>query len=278
MEHIRQAVERARGATPLAPEQTLAPIAGPAPTPLGPADGYVHRAPDQEFDLNPAHLALNRIIGFDTTHPQVTAYDMLRTQVLQTMDKKAWHLLSVISATAGCGKTLTAINLALSIARQPERPVLLVDLDFQKPRVATDLGLPCDQGLIDVLDGRCRLADAIMRAYIGGVALDVLPMGAAEGDSSHRAASRAMAAVVQEIRSQYRSSVVIFDTSPMLLTADAISILPHMDCALFVAAVGVSTTSEIKECNKFLQTTEIVRIVLNKVEEAAGGYYGYGNS
>ena len=68
-------------------------------------------------------------------------YDMLRTQVLQEMDKKSWQFLAVTSPTAACGKTVTACNLAMSIARLPERSVLLVDLDLRKPMVAEYLGV-----------------------------------------------------------------------------------------------------------------------------------------
>ena len=72
---------------------------------------------------------------------------MLRTQILQSMDMKAWQFLGITSATEGCGKSVVAVNLALSIARQPERSVLLVDLDLQKPQVANYLGLKCEAAL-----------------------------------------------------------------------------------------------------------------------------------
>src|SRR5437016_7467020 len=64
------------------------------------------------------------------------------------------------SPTPDCGKTLTALNLALSIARQPERSVLLVDLDIQKGYVASSLGLRCEGGVLGVLEGRTPLSTA----------------------------------------------------------------------------------------------------------------------
>src|SRR6202042_3312506 len=77
-------------------------------------------------------------------------YDMLRTQVLQDMDKKSWQFLAVTSPTAGCGKTVTACNLAMSIARLPERSVLLVDLDLRQPMIAEYLGLGRNDGVLGV--------------------------------------------------------------------------------------------------------------------------------
>ena len=78
---------------------------------------------------------------------------MLRTQVLQAMDQKNWQFLAITSPTAGCGKTVTAINLALSIARQPERSALLVDMDLQRPAVANYLGIKCRHGVRSILEG-----------------------------------------------------------------------------------------------------------------------------
>jgi protein-tyrosine kinase len=64
---------------------------------------------------------------------------------------------------------------------------------------------------------------------------------------------------------------VIFDLPPILRSDDAISVLPRMDCALFVTAVGVSTLSEIRICGEYLRSTEVVRIVVNKASETSSG-------
>jgi hypothetical protein len=61
----------------------------------------------------------------------------------------------------------------------------------------------------------------------------------------------------------------------MLTGDDVLSLLPQIDCVLFVAAVGSTTVTEIKECNKHLQSTSVVRIVLNKVSETGPSYYHY---
>jgi len=61
----------------------------------------------------------------------------------------------------------------------------------------------------------------------------------------------------------------------MLLGDDVISILPRMDAALLVAGVGSTSVSDIKECQKHLQRTPVVRVVVNKATESPGNYYGY---
>src|SRR5215472_6446692 len=153
MENIRQAVERARAVH--GDEQRI----GPKPTETSAARS-VPTAQHAAIALKKSHLLAKRVVSHDGTDARARPYDMLRTQVLRSMDLKGSKILAVTSPTPGCGKTLTAINLALSIARQPERSVLLVDLDLQKPQVANYLGLSPESGLLGVLEGRETLAGA----------------------------------------------------------------------------------------------------------------------
>jgi Mrp family chromosome partitioning ATPase len=87
--------------------------------------------------------------------------------------------------------------------------------------------------------------------------------------------SQAMTSLLTEIKRQSKSRIVIVDLPPILVSDDVISVLPQIDCVLFVAAVGTSTLTEVKECNKHLQSTSVVRIVLNKVTEPGTAYYYY---
>jgi protein-tyrosine kinase len=227
----------------------------------------------QEVTLNAAHLEAHRIISHDIADTRSKSFDMLRTQVLQTMDRQNWRFLAVTSPTAGCGKTLTAINLALSIARQRERSVLLVDMDLQKPQVGRCLGIKCGPGLLAAIDGSAALADAVVEARIRSARLAVLPIEKPVSNSSEWMASRAMGAVLEDIKKDFSSRVVIFDMPPMLYSDEVITILPQIDCVLLVAAVGTTTTSEIAQCNRHLESADVVRLVLNKVPGASNKYY-----
>src|SRR5664280_2645851 len=273
MEHIRQAVELARGAKSAGVQPKL-PTSAQQPRPSEPAPNRIGAGDPniKEAALNLAHLEANRIIAHDRSDLRSRSFDMLRTQVLQSMDLKSWQLLAVTSPTPGCGKTLTAINLAFSIARQPERSVLLVDMDIEKPQVANCLGLQCEAGLLSVLEGRVALQNALVQASVAGYRLSVLPCEASKSHSSEYMTSRAMSTLLQEIKNEDRSRIIIFDMPPILSGDNVISILPQIDCVLFVAAVG-TTTSEIKECNKHLQTSAVVRVVLNKASELGPMYY-----
>jgi protein-tyrosine kinase len=258
VDSIRQAVELARAGTQRAPSAEA------------PAD-----APTRTVKLNPAHLDSTRIVAHGTAGAQGRYYDMMRTQILQEMDDNGWQFLTVTSATAGSGKTVTACNLALSIARLAERSVLLVDMDMQKPKVTEYLGIKANEGLLSVLQGEASLASVVVEASIGRSRLLVLPGEVCKSGTSEWMASQTMATLLQTIKREYRSRIVIFDMPPMLQGDDVISILPQMEAVLLVAGIGNTSVSDIKECHKHLKTTPVVRVVVNRVTEATDAYYGY---
>ena len=270
MDSIKHAVELARAAEG-APRTAAGLAAG---SPDGARQGLLDpRGADIRLDA--AHLETTRIVAHGNSSLHSRYYDMLRTQVLQEMDKKSWQFLAVTSPTAGCGKSVTACNLAVSIARLPERQVLLVDLDLRKPMVAKYLGLGAQSGVLSVLEGRAALSAAVLQASIGPSSFLVLPGSASVPNSSEWMASQTMGALLHTIKRDYRSRIVIFDLPPMLLGDDVISILPRMDAALLVAGVGSTSVSDVKECQKHLQRTPVVRVVVNKATESPGSYYGY---
>ena len=234
-----------------------------------------HRADTASVPRQRSH-AQRRPSGIKTTiahdmRIRAQSFDMLRTQVLRNGNQGlagAW----VTSPTAGCGKTVVSTNLALSIARH-NRPVLLVDMDLQKPQVANYLGLNCKQGVLSVLEGRTDFASSVIEARIKNQIMSVLPCEASTLNSSEWMASRPMDAIMQQIKRDYKDCVVIFDLPPVLAGDDVITILPQLDCVLFVAAVGTTTVSDIKESNKHLEMTSVVRFVLNKSAEMPATYY-----
>jgi protein-tyrosine kinase len=276
MEHIRKAVERARESQSSTAHQQSGSVWLQEQTQQNASRPAARPALRNEVVLNPTYLESQRIVSHDITDPRSKSFDMLRTQVLQTMDASSWQLLGVTSPTAGCGKTVTAVNLALSIARQSEKSVLLVDLDILRPQVANQLGLKGNKGLLSVLEKKTSLSDAIIPARVKNSTLSVLPCERPMLNSSEWMASRSMSAFLQQLKRDFKASTIILDLPPILLTDDVISILPQIDCALFVIAAGYSTAPEIKDCHKHLESTSIVRVVLNKTADAsAANYYSY---
>jgi protein-tyrosine kinase len=271
MEYIRQAVERAKehpsqpsGAGPETPRARVS---------TGFAANRQRWEPAPEVELDCDYLRSQRMFAFDGQDLRSRSFDLLRTEVLRSMDLKGWRTVAVTSPTPNCGKTLTAINLALSMARQPERQVFLADLDLRKPRVAGSLGLDCREGVLGVLEGRIGMESATLRARAGTSHLEILPTGPT-ANSSDLVSSNEMKRLLHNITGD-GSRIVILDLPPLLTGHDAISIVPEVDCVLLVAAVGISKVSEIEECKKYLQGSDLVRFVLNKAPVSSTAYLAY---
>ena len=272
MDKIEQAVERARVSKSPSPQlidnRALQPDSRP----------QHQTGVDQnisEVALNPAHLLANRVVSHDGADVRSRPYDMLRIQILASMAQNGWKVLGVTSPTPGCGKTLTAINFALSIARQPEQSVVLVDADLQKPHVADCLGLAHQGGgTLDILENRGTLRNSIIPVRTGNHHLFVLPTTATR-QSSALMGSRATRNLFQDIKRSFQSHIVIVDLPPMLTGDDVIAALPQVDCVLLIAAVGQTKVSEIEECNRHLESSHLVRLVINKSTEPNSMYYYY---
>jgi protein-tyrosine kinase len=282
MEQIKQAVERAKAGAPgeqLRPVEPHGQMALPPqsqrPVQASEARARQSAAAYNNVELNWTYLEQHRIIAHNVADPRSKAFDMLRTQVLQPMDKRNWQFLGITSPTEGCGKTVTAINLALSIARQPQRSALLVDMDLQRPAVADYLGIKSRQGMQAILEGRATLPDGVIQVGANSCELLVLPAEAPTVHSSELIATRDMDMLLHEIKRTFRSQTVIFDMPPLLQGDEVIATLPKIDAVVLVTAVGVSTVHEIRECNRHLQATEVIRLVLNKSNETVQRHYYY---
>lgn len=213
------------------------------------------------------HLEKNRIIAHSAENPLVSSYDVLRTKVLQTMNQEGWKVLVVTSPTPGCGKTVTATNLALSIARQPEQQAILLDLDLRKPAVAIDLGLQLDRDLSSFLRGEAAIDDIMVHLDIAGPQLTVIGNRSSMSSPAEFIASREMKALIDSLRNLSDRAVIIVDMPPVLIADDVIAFLPQADCCLLTVAEGSSTASEIESAESLLSGTQFLGCVLNKSSE-----------
>jgi Mrp family chromosome partitioning ATPase len=283
MDQIRKAIERAKAASTVSsasrplddqpPEWLTKPAVEAAIAPTAPTPASANIMGIRSVQIERATVEGHRIVAHNPGDSRSKSFDMLRTQTLQGMDQSHWQLLGITSPTPGCGKTLTAVNLAYSIARQPERSVLLVDLDLYKPQVAHSLGLRPKAGVVGVLEGRSKLKDALLEASTGNLKMLVLPAETRVVDTTELVASRALPKMLQDIKHNFPRHTIIIDLPPLLSSDDVIAVLPYIDCVHLVAAVGTSTISEMKECGKHLQSCAVLRIVLNKAADSSTGYY-----
>ncbi len=267
MEQIKQAIKKAKA------ERDGAP-AGRKPQPLSDAGAQSPASPmPPNCTLNPAYLETTRIVAFNGEDPKTAAYDMLRTRIMQKMRFSGWHVLGITSPRAGCGKTVTSINLAFSHARQPDQTVILADMDFRKPNVARYLGIDARHDVHAVLNNDAELASAFCRPDVGGPGLRILANAAPVMDPSIIVHSQRMRKLMKSMKDAAGSGIVIVDLPPVLAADDVIALLPQLDCLLRVVAAGETTPAEIEECDRLLSAANSVDIVLNKSDEADHSYY-----
>jgi protein-tyrosine kinase len=221
--------------------------------------------------LRKEHLEKNRIVAFDKSDPKCMTFDLLRTHILQKMQENGWRTLAITSPTPEAGKTVVAINLAMSIAQQTNKTAMLVDFDLRRPKVGAYLGIHMDKSLNDLLDGTAELQDVLVNPDIPR--LVVLPTKSAVKHSSETLSSKKTADLIKDLRERYYSRVVIFDLPPLLVTDDAIALLPQIDCVLMVVANGMSTKREIEDSLRFLPTENLIGTILNKAEVDQKAYY-----
>lgn len=184
------------------------------------------------------------------------------------------NMVMVTSSVAGEGKTFTAINLALSIAMEMEKRVLLVDADVARPSIPHRLGLSPGKGLLDLLsDPSVQLAECLLRTNIDK--FTVLPAGTPHARSTELLASEAMSRLVADLTHRYPDRVVIFDTPPLLASSESRVLATYLGQVLFVVEADRTAQATINEALSTIESCPVVMTVLNKARRTADASYGY---
>lgn len=267
--------ERSRDAdvTPAAVAVALAP--SPPPSPHEPET----RAPAWEPSELPEpptvwSAGLLSPLFVAATEPSSAAaeqYRMLRSR-LETRDPaRRLQLLVVTSPKLGDGKTTTSANLALTMAREFQHRVVLVEADLRRPTLAQRFGIDANRGLVDVLLGGMSLDEALVP--VPGHQLTLLPGGAQASRSSELLASSMMRTMLDTLRRRFDRIVV--DAPPVAL-ADTHLLCRIADGVLVVVRAGVTPRPALERALVSIDRERIAGIVLNEVEDTQGDYdYAY---
>jgi len=271
MERIKEALEKARLQQGESPGRTSARPHNPPTGEVGVDDVPITYSQTKVQTLSPAVLKRNRVFVGTEQDAAATAYKMLRTQVLQRMVAKGWNALAITSPGPGHGKTLTAINLAFSLAKEVHYTVLLVDLDMKRPSIHSYLGLTPAKGISDFMLRGTPLNEVMINP--GVERLVILPGRESLADSSELLSSPKMAQMVDELKSRYPSRFILFDLPPLLSASDAMAFAPYVDAALMVIEEGKTKKEELQNALGLMGQTEIIGTVLNKSHEKVDPYY-----
>ena len=187
------------------------------------------------------------------------------------------NIIMVSSARPSEGKTFTAINLALSIASEQDKTVLLVDADVLKPNVTRTLRVDHQDGLMEyLLDEDKDIADVLYRTNVEK--LRIIPAGQTHHLSTELLASERMAYTIDEFSNRYPDRIVIIDTPPLIGINESAVLASFAGQAVIVTEEGRTKLNDINSIVDRLNPDMAVGFVVNKaVNESAenGNYYGY---
>jgi len=275
MERIKEALERARKAREETPHGVAArrPQAQRRSQEKAPVEQKIVYSQTRCIEVSPEYLAQQRVISGEAD-PVATYYSVVRTHVAQRMRANQCRSLAVTSPAKGAGKSLTAVNLAISLAREVNQTVLLVDLDLKRPRVRACFTPEHLPGVSDYLLEDAPLSELLFNP--GVERLVVLPGHKSLTHSSEMLSSPKMVHLVEEMKSRYPSRLVIFDMPPVLACDDVLAFSPYFDAALLVVEEGKTRKEDLKRSIELLGKTELMGTVLNKARESQSDYgYGY---
>ena len=283
MERIKQAISRARAergaGEGVAAKPSRSSIDHLSLTPMveEPAcsPSEVRSSGTRTISVDREWLRANRVITEGRDDPIASAYKVLRTRIRQTLQANGWTTLGVTAAREGSGKTLTALNLAISLARDVNQTVLVVDLDLRRPQLGKYLIEGEMPGLSDFLVGRAAVSDILLDPGIDRLA--VLPGHEPIRNSSEALSSPKLVKLVEELKRRCPDRIILFDLPPLLVGDDVMAFCPNLDAVLLVAEEGHTTRDDLRHAYALLKQTHIIGTVLNKGDprtvSQAHGYY-----
>lgn len=257
MERLKQALQRAREE-----RGQSGTISWPEPS-LANGDDTIRYVQTRTVTVSREHLREQRVASAFESGPYVESCKLLRTHVLQRLRERNWNTLAVTSPGENEGKSLTAVNLAISLAQEMGHTVLLIDADLRHPSIHQYFGIAAERGLADYLLEQASLPDLLIHpAEMGKLVL--LPGGRPLTNSAEMLGSPRMARLVEELKSRYASRLIVFDLPPLLSSADALAFAPYVEAALLVVEEASTPAENVVRAAEFLQKTQLIGTVLNR--------------
>jgi protein-tyrosine kinase len=279
MDHISKALERAqaeRGSV----RNWVMPAGRDSQDPIAASVPVVRRVDLSADHLRERHVLWGRGLGLED--PTMSdQYRLLRTRVVQRMRQQGWRSVGITSPGPRAGKSLTALNLAISMARDDAHSVVLVDADLRRPSIAEMLGIDEGISLIDYLVKDLALDDVLIHPNIEN--LTILPGRTDESGAAvpELLTSTKMSELIDRLHHDSRSSLVVVDLPPILVGDDVVAIAPLLDCLLVVVEERKTEIEDLRQAAELIKDFNLLGTVLNKSAlkpTLNAGYYYYGTA
>lgn len=225
------------------------------------------------FEPADKRLRQSRIFSSDASTDS-THFDILRTKLLLEMRQNDWTRIAITSASAGSGKTTTACNLIAGLGRQPDVRGMLFDVDLRRPSVAKFFGAQPETSFVDVLEETVAFEEQAVRLGENTIiSMTTRPLR----DPSQVLSRQSTANLLDDIQTDYRPDIMLFDLPPVLVSDETRGFLKLMDAVIIVASADQTTISQVDECEREVsEYSNIAGVVLNKCRFLDDGYgYAY---
>jgi len=258
-----------------APVTATVPITIDIPTPTKPEDRAVRNivpgapashaghssAPAAGDAVESYHVRLSSLLvaGLAPTSHAAEQYRQLRTRLAHAEGANNLRTVLVTSPQKGEGKSITSANLALTMAQELQRRVVILEADLRKPSMQQLFGLPPGPGLTDYLSGAAELKDVMH--FLPDHNLTVIHAGSTATNPAELLGSTAMRRLLDTLRTRFDR--VILDTPPVLPLADVAVLAPLVDGSLMVVRAGVTPKPAIENALRAFDSSRLLGIVLN---------------
>jgi exopolysaccharide/PEP-CTERM locus tyrosine autokinase len=222
----------------------------------------VTRSMPVDFD----YLKENHIVIAENYPLVAEEYKLLRTQILHKTKKDNLNTIMFAGPKPNEGKSVTTINVAISIAQEIDQTVLVVDADLRNPSIHKYFGLSGKKGLVDFLKGGVPIPELLIHPE-GIGKLVILPGGKPVSDAAELIKSPQMVDLVHELKYCYQDRYVLFDLPPILKFADTLAFAPIVDGIVLVVEAGRTTREDLAQCLEMLKDFNVMGVVLNKVNK-----------
>jgi non-specific protein-tyrosine kinase len=226
------------------------------------------------FNLDPNVMRKNKLYSLFKNNKMTDYFDIAKGQLLKKLDQLRGNCIIVTSAHPGEGKTFTSINLAISMAREHDRTVMVVDTDLRNPwhnhrDFAHDFfSLTPEKGLVDYLENEADLSEIILNPGINK--LTIIPAGRKAVNSAELLSSPRMEYLVNELKTRYGNErIILFDCPASLACVDPMAFAQLVDGILFVVESDRTTNEELKKAMGLFKDNPILGVIFNKSKDTS---------
>jgi capsular exopolysaccharide synthesis family protein len=275
LEKLRQGASSAASSHAAAKQSSAAARQSSAPAAVLTADLPVFPVVNCSHAVAIAHRILvpDALVG--RNERVAAAYRMVRTRLLHRSRNHGLKSIAITSAGPGEGKSLTALNLALSLARDPTVNVFLLDLDMRSPSMCAYLGVQPPVELLSYFTGSRAASEVFFT--VGPKNLALAGSVSSTDAASELLGSGRLEALLSYINSLCANAIILLDLPPVLVTDEALLVAPRVDATLLVVAEGRTRRDSLARAVSLLAEFKCIGVVLNHATEALedNAYYYY---